>query len=173
ELDLRFAALMRVDALVVVVDGHGQRLLRLLLADHVLVQHVLNLGGDGDLGDRLGDLALLVLRQDLVAEGDALIANVDRRSGNELPDRVLRLAAEGAAEVLIVGHLVLVWEGRPAGASGHFFFPSSICWKLAITWSISPYSLASSADMKRSRSMSFSIWSNALPVCLEIGRASW
>src|SRR5881394_4080814 len=166
ELDLRFASLVRVDALVVVVDRHGERLLRLLLADHVLVQHVFDLGGDGDLGDRLGDLALLVLRQDLVAEGDALIANVDRRAGNELPDRVLRLAAEGAAEVLIVGHLVLVWEGRPVGASGHFFFPSSICWKLAITWSISPYSLASSADMKRSRSMSFSIWSNALPVCL-------
>src|SRR5256885_94789 len=172
ELDLRFASLVRVDALVVVVDRHGERLLRLLLADHVLVQYVFNLGGDGDLGDRLGDLALLVLRQDLVAEGDALIANVDRWSGNELPDRVLRLAAEGAAEVLIVGHLALVWEGRPAGASGHFFFPSSICWKLAITWSISPYSLASSADMKRSRSMSFSIWSSGLPVCLEYSSLS-
>src|SRR2546423_2120103 len=165
ELDLRLAPLVRVDALVMVVDRYGERLLRLFLADHVLVQHVLDLGGDGDLRDRLGDLALLVLRQDLVAEGDALIANVDRRAGNELPNRVLRLAAEGAAEELIVGHLVLVWEGRPAGESGHFFLPSSICWKLAITWSISPSSLASSADVKRSRSMSFSIWSSALPVC--------
>src|SRR6266480_2801393 len=120
----------------------------------------------GDLGDRLGDLPLLVLRQDLVAEGDALITNVDRRAGNELPDRVLRLAAEGAAEVLIVGHLALVWESRVTGASRHFFFPSSISWKFAITWSISPYSLASSADMKRSRSMSFSMCSTGLPVCL-------
>src|SRR2546425_1817902 len=74
---------------------------RPLLADHVLVQHLLDLGRGGDLRDGLGDLALLVLRQDLVAEGDALIANVDRRTGNELPDRVLRLAAERAAEVLI------------------------------------------------------------------------
>src|SRR5204862_8025541 len=104
------SALVRVDALVVVVHRDGEGLFRLLLADHVLVQHVLDLGRRGDLGDRLGDLALLVLRQDLVAEGDALITNVDRRAGNELPDRVLRLAAEGAAEVLIVGHLALVWE---------------------------------------------------------------
>src|SRR5467141_586643 len=166
ELDLGLAPLVRVDALVVVVDRDGEGLLRLLLADHVLVQHVLDLGRRGDLGDRLRDLALLVLRQDLVAEGDAFIADVDRRAGNELPDRVLRLAAEGAAEVLIVGHLALVWESRVTGASRHFFFPSSISWKFAITWSISPYSLASSADMKRSRSMSFSMCSTGLPVCL-------
>src|SRR2546426_984611 len=166
ELDLGLAPLMRVDALVVVVDRDGEGLLRLFLPDHVLVQHVLDLGRRGDLGDRLGNLALLVLRQDLVAEGDAFIADVDRRAGNELPDRVLRLAAEGAAEVLIVGHLALVWESRVTGASRHFFFPSSISWKFAITWSISPYSLASSADMKRSRSMSFSMCSTGLPVCL-------
>src|SRR5207249_4499876 len=143
EFHLGFAPLVRVDALVVVVDRDGEGLLRLLLADHVLVQDVLDLGGRRDLGDRLGDLPLFVLREDLVAEGDALITNVDRRAGNELPDRVLRLAAEGAAEVLIVGHLALVWESRVTGASRHFFFPSSISWKFAITWSISPYSLAS------------------------------
>src|SRR2546425_4828862 len=45
-------------------------------------------GGGRGAGDRLGDLPLLVLRQDLVAEGDALTTNVDRRAGNELPDRV-------------------------------------------------------------------------------------
>src|SRR6266511_1020170 len=158
--------LVRVDALVVVVDRDGQGLLGLLLADHVLVQHVLDLRRRRDLGDRLGDLPLLVLRQDLVAEGDALVADVDRRPGDELPDRVLRLAAEGAAEVLIVGHGDLVWETRVRGARRHFFFPSSICCKFAITLSISPYSFASSADMKRSRSMSFSMCSTGFPVCL-------
>src|SRR2546429_61461 len=163
---LDLAPLVRVDALVVVVHGDGEGLFGLLLPDHVLVQHVLDLGRRRDLRDRLGDLSLLVLRENLVAERDALIANVDGRSGNEFPDRVLRLAAEGAAEVLIVGHLALVWERRVPGASRHFFFPSSISWKLAITWSISPYSLASSADMKRSRSMSFSMCSTGLPVCL-------
>jgi len=51
-----------------------------------LVQHVLDLGGRGDLRDRFGDFALFVLRQDLIAERDALIADVDRRPGDEFPD---------------------------------------------------------------------------------------
>src|SRR5256884_926625 len=126
ELDVVVAARVGVDALVMVVDRDGEGLLRPLLADHVLVQHLLDLGRGGDLRDGLGDLALLVLRQDLVAEGDALITNVDRRTGNELPDRVLRLAAERAAEVLIVGHRALVWETAGARARRHFFLPSSI-----------------------------------------------
>ena len=42
-------------------------------------------------------------------------------------------------------------------------FGASMC---SITWSISPYSIASSADMKRSRSVSFSIFSKGCPVCL-------
>ncbi len=67
--------------------------------------------------------------------------------------------------MLVVGHWVLVWDGEVADASRHFFFPSSMSCKLAITWSIRPYSFASSADMKRSRSMSFSICSTAFPVC--------
>src|SRR6266571_1419917 len=166
ELHLVVPARMGVDALVVVVDGDGEGLLRLLLADHILVQHLFDFGRGGDLGDRFGDLALFVLRQDLVAEGDALVTNVYRRPGDELPDRVLGLSAERAAEVLVVGHGLLVWEGETAGASRHFFFPPSMSCKLAMTWSISPYSLASSADMKRSRSMSFSIWSAVFPVCL-------
>ena len=93
-----------VDALVVIVDRDRERLLRLLLADHVLVENVLDLLRRRDLGDRLGDLALLVLGEDLVAERDALVADVDGRAGDELPDRVLRLSAERAAEVFVVRH---------------------------------------------------------------------
>ena len=74
----------------------------------------LDLVRGGDLGDRLRDLALLVLRQDLVAEGDALIADVDGRPGDELPDGILRLAAKGAAQVAVVGHQELT----SGGASG-------------------------------------------------------
>jgi hypothetical protein len=93
-----------VDALVVVVDRHRQRLLGLLLPDHVLVERRLDLLRRRDLRDRLRDLALLVLGEDLVAEGDALVADVDRRAGDELPDRVLGLSAERAAQVFVVGH---------------------------------------------------------------------
>ena len=102
-----------VDALVVIVDRDRQRLLRLLLPDHVLVENVLDLLRRRDLRDRLGDLALLVLGEDLVAEGDALVADVDGRSGDELPDRVLRLSAERAAEVFVVRHRLDGERGMP------------------------------------------------------------
>src|SRR5205085_1800071 len=52
----------------------------------------------------LADLALLVLGEDLVTKRDALVADVDGWSGDELPDRILRLPAERAAEMLIVRH---------------------------------------------------------------------
>ena len=87
-----------------IVNGDGQRLLRLLLTDHVLVEDILDLLRRGDLGYRLSYLALLILRQNLVAESDAFVADVNGRSGNELPDGILRFAAEGATEVFLLGH---------------------------------------------------------------------
>jgi hypothetical protein len=69
-----------------IVDGDGQSLLGLLLPDYVLVEDVLDLLRRWNLSNRLGNLSLLVLRQDLVAECDALIADVYRRPGDELPD---------------------------------------------------------------------------------------
>ena len=111
-----------VDALVVVVDRHRERLLGRLLPDHVLVEHVLDLLRRRDLGHRLRHLALLVLREDLVAERDALVADVDGRPGDELPDGVLRLAAERAAQVAVVGHQERYRrrsvQGRRAGRTG-------------------------------------------------------
>src|SRR3981081_4212338 len=65
---------------------------------------ILDLLRSRDLGDRFGDLALLILGEDLVAERDALVADVDGRARDELPDRVLRLAAERAAKMFIVRH---------------------------------------------------------------------
>jgi hypothetical protein len=88
----------------VVVDGDGQGPLGALLADHVLVEDVLDLRRRGNLGDAVRNLALFVLRQDLIAECDALVADVDRGAGNEFPDGILRFSAERAAEVLVVGH---------------------------------------------------------------------
>jgi len=42
-----------------------------------------------------------LLVDDLVTEIDALVADVDARSGDELLDLALRLAAEGAEELLV------------------------------------------------------------------------
>src|SRR2546425_1183306 len=86
ELDLVIAARVGVDAFVVIVDVDGEGLLGAVLPDHILVQHILDFGGRGDLRDGFGDFALFVLRQNLIAERDALVANVDRRPGDEFPD---------------------------------------------------------------------------------------
>src|SRR5207342_694024 len=72
ELDVVLTERGRVDALVVIVDRDGERLLRLLLTDYVLVESVLDLLRSRDLGNSLRYLALFVLRQDFVAERDAL-----------------------------------------------------------------------------------------------------
>src|SRR5205823_14855626 len=86
--------LLRVDALVVVVDGDGEDLLRPLLADHVVVEERLDLHrrGERDGGPVLFPLALL--GDDVVAELDALVADVDGRTGDELADFPLPLPAE-------------------------------------------------------------------------------
>ena len=47
---------------------------------------------------------LLFLGEDLVTERDALVADVDRGSGDELLDAVLRLAAKAAPQMLVTRH---------------------------------------------------------------------
>jgi hypothetical protein len=92
-----------VHPLVVVVDRHREGLLRVVLTDHILVEGVLDLAW-GEVGTAVSADPLLLLREDLVAERHALVADVDAGPGDELPDRVLGLSAEAAAEVLVSGH---------------------------------------------------------------------
>ena len=107
ELDV-LGADLGVDPLVVVVDGDGQDLLGPLLPDHVVVEDGLDLG-------RLGHrrqaealrLLLDLLGDDVVAEADALVADVDGRSCDELLDLFLALPAEGAREVPVIVALTL------------------------------------------------------------------
>src|SRR5438105_844978 len=74
-----------VDALVVVVDGDREDLLGAVLPDHVVVEEGLDLHRrrQGDGGAVLLPLALL--GDDVVAELDALVADVDGGAGDELP----------------------------------------------------------------------------------------
>ena len=85
------------DALVVVVHGHGQNLLGLVLPDDVFVEAGLDLLR-GEQAFFFADLFEGFAGHKLVAGGDALIADVDAvRPGDEMGDLRLPFAAEGAA----------------------------------------------------------------------------
>jgi len=87
-----------VDPLAVVVDGDGQLLLGGFLPDYVRIQKLFYFQRFRDLirGSRRG-LDLVVL-EDGIADGDALVANVCpgivTGRGNELPDYVLTFVAK-------------------------------------------------------------------------------
>src|SRR5688572_8919762 len=101
-----------LEPLVVVVDRDRENLLRLVLADDVLVEDVADLARGRQV--RLGALAALIgggfLADDVVAKLDALVADEDRRAGDQLSYLVLALAAERAVKKLLprgrlFGHL--------------------------------------------------------------------
>jgi hypothetical protein len=72
------------------------------LADHVLVQDLVDLDRLGEVLELEGGRGGELLIDDLVAEVDALVADVDAGTGDQLLDLTLRLPAE-AAEKLLVG----------------------------------------------------------------------
>ena len=96
QLDVRVVGLHHLHALVVVVDRHRQRALGLLLADDVLVEDVVDLPRLGEVLDVERRRSGQLLVDDLVAEIDALVADVDAGPGDELLDLALRLAAEAS-----------------------------------------------------------------------------
>src|SRR5579864_2836058 len=118
QLDVAVGLLGEVDPLVVVVDRHRELLLRLLLADDVLVEETLDL-----LRLREGGVLLLlehpVFRDDVEADVDALVADEDRRAGDELLHLPLALVAERAPQDFIAAvflrHLSSV-ERQTAGS---------------------------------------------------------
>jgi hypothetical protein len=92
--------LLDFDPLVVVVDRDRQLLLGAFLADDVLVEELLDFLRRGQRGAGAAVLETIVVRNDVVADLDALIADEHRRPGDELPDVVLVLVAEGTPQDL-------------------------------------------------------------------------
>src|SRR5439155_15516168 len=89
------------DALVVVVDRDREHALGVILADNVLVEggvDRLRVGDQPALGALLRG-GLGVLFQDFLAEVDALVADVDARTGDQLAHLRLVLPAERTARV--------------------------------------------------------------------------
>ena len=101
QLDLGLLGLGDLDPLVVVVDGDREGPLGGLLADHVLLQDVVDLLRFRQVLELEGGRRGQLLVDDLVAEVDALVADVDAGAGDQLLDLALRLAAEAAEELLV------------------------------------------------------------------------
>ena len=135
-----------------VVDGDREDLLGLLLADDVVVEEGADLARVGEVVEaelaRLGELFL----DDLVAEVDALVADVDAGTGDQLLDLLLRLAAERALQQLAgvteLGHgcapplsqFSLTSSDRTCRSTAQRIGPvRSIAWRDEITVSMMPY----------------------------------
>ncbi len=98
ELDVGVAVRAGLDPLVVVVHGDRQDLLGAVLTDDVVVQVLVDLTRLRELVEAdLGALRQLLF-DDLVAEVDALVADVDAWTRDELLDLLLALPAERALQ---------------------------------------------------------------------------
>jgi hypothetical protein len=76
------------------VDSNGQTFFSFVLADNVLIKEVFDFAWLGKRRPCSYRLSLLIVSDDLVADVDALIADIDRWPGNEFLHLVLRLSAE-------------------------------------------------------------------------------
>src|ERR1700728_3432751 len=87
-----------LDALVVVVHGDRQDLLGVFLPDDVVIEEIEYLARLGQILEaQLGRLVAL-LGDDVVAQVDALVTDVDTWAGDQLLDLFLRLSAETALD---------------------------------------------------------------------------
>ena len=108
-LQLHVAALFgRVDPLIVVVDGNGERALGLILANHVFVEHRLDFGRLGQILRFLARRSPQIIGDDLLAQRDALIADIHAVARNDAANLILRFVAEGAARHARLPGFVLI-----------------------------------------------------------------
>jgi len=118
ELDLT-VVLSHLDALVVVVDGDGEGALRLLLRDDVVVQDAVDVARARQVVEIELRRSRELLVDDLVTEVDALVADVDAGTGDQLLDLPLALAAEAAEQLLVAvacpRHCLFLPRNRPLG----------------------------------------------------------
>ena len=105
--DIRFlnldigATARQLDPLVMLIDGDGETFLGFVLADYILIEKGFDFVGLWQGRPRGYRLSLLVIADDLVADVDALIADVDRWPGNEFLDFILRFTAERTSQRVV------------------------------------------------------------------------
>ena len=102
-LQLNFVAATEENALIVVVNGHGQRNFRRLLPDDILVEHLVDLARRGN-GIRCLQLVmrLVAVFQHVHAQLHALIADAHAGTLDHAMHFTLALTAERAAKFLLL-----------------------------------------------------------------------
>jgi hypothetical protein len=109
-MDLDIAGLaVLADALVVIEDGHRQRLLRAILSDDVAIQLVVDFAGPRV----FRALGRFFLRDDVIAQRHALVADEDTRTRDELAHLASPLPAKRAVKII---HRVSVLHPGPGPA---------------------------------------------------------
>src|ERR1700722_19905094 len=89
---------LMVKALVVIVNCDRQHLLRMILADDVIVENLADVSRRRDAITRFAERRLGLFAADILAQLNAFIADEHRRPGDKLADLVLALPAERAIE---------------------------------------------------------------------------
>src|SRR5438874_2139810 len=87
-----------VEPLVVIVDGNREHLLGVILTNHIVVENLADFLRRRNAVARLDQRGFVLLADDIHAQFDALVANENGRTSNELAHFVLALAAERAVE---------------------------------------------------------------------------
>src|ERR1035438_6704156 len=90
-----------MEALVVVVNRDGQHLLRMVLADHIIVENLADFLRHRNAVARFHQRGVLLLLEDVLAQLNAFVANEHGRTGNKLAHLLLALAAERAVERIL------------------------------------------------------------------------
>ena len=85
-----------------VVNRHRQHALGPCLADHILIQHMVDVGRSRDAVMPLGQRGLMLFTDDIHAQLDALVTDEHRRPGNQLADFMLALSAERTEKSALV-----------------------------------------------------------------------
>ena len=113
-MQLHIFAAAEVDALIVIVHGHGQGDLRPLLSDDVLIQHLFDLLGRREVlhtVEALADRRTVSVVQNGHTELHALVADPHARPLDHPVYLSLRLAAERAAQGLsLICHAVTSYK---------------------------------------------------------------
>src|SRR6185436_11250411 len=86
------------EPLVMIVNRDREHPFGVVLADHIIVEHLADLGRGRHAVAGFDERGLGFLADDVVAQLDAFVADEHGRAGDQLPDLVLRLAAERAVE---------------------------------------------------------------------------